>query len=56
MNLKPEDFPLQAIGALIYRRTESSPMITAADERLAADLVERLAMLHFTYLSALASR
>ena len=40
--LTSDDFPLRAIGPCVYRRTESSPMFTASDDALAADLVARL--------------
>jgi hypothetical protein len=40
--LTPEDFPLYAIGSFIYRRTFSSPLFTAPNEAIAADLVFRL--------------
>ena len=40
--LKPEDFPLTAIGNAVYRRTLSSPLATFADEALAADVALRL--------------
>lgn len=42
MDLTSADFPLYAIGALVYRRTLSSPLFTAPNSELAADLVARL--------------
>lgn len=35
MHLKVEDFPLTAIGPLIYARSWSSPVLTACDDQLA---------------------
>lgn len=40
--LKPEDFPLTAIGNAVYRRTLSSPLATFADDELAVDVALRL--------------
>jgi len=40
--LKPDDFPLTALGNAVYRRTMSSPLATFSDEALAADVALRL--------------
>ena len=40
--LTPADFPLRAIGALVYAKTQSSPILTAASDAIAADLCHRL--------------
>lgn len=39
MRLLPEDFPLKAIGPLIYGRTQSDPVMTAASPGIAAQIV-----------------
>lgn len=36
------DFPLVAMGNMVYRKTESSPMIVAPDDQIAAELARRL--------------
>lgn len=36
------DFPLVAIGALVYGKTQSSPILTALSDEIAADLCARL--------------
>ncbi|MDM9643895.1 hypothetical protein [Rhizobium sp. S163] len=36
------DFPIYSIGALVYRRTESSPFLTASSDAVAADIAMRL--------------
>jgi hypothetical protein len=40
--LVADDFPLFAMGALVYRRTQSSPLFTAPNPDLAEELVRRL--------------
>jgi hypothetical protein len=40
--LTSADFPLYAIGRDVYRRTGSSPLFTAADRHVAAEMVLRL--------------
>ena len=40
--LTSADFPLFAIGPLVYRRTESSPIFTAPDDAMARDLARRV--------------
>jgi hypothetical protein len=40
--LTPEDFPLRAIGALVYAKTQSSPILTAPSDAIAADICDRL--------------
>lgn len=40
--LRPEDFPLLAIGPYVYRRMMSSPVFTAMNDHIAADLAFRL--------------
>jgi hypothetical protein len=40
--LTPADFPLMAIGPYIYRRTQSSPWLTAPDYAAACDVAARL--------------
>lgn len=47
MALEPNDFPLFAVGAHVYRRTYSSPLFTAPDMYLAADLAARLNRDHY---------
>jgi len=42
MKLKASDFPLIAIGPLIYSRNQSSPILTAWDDELAAEIAHRL--------------
>ena len=41
-SLVDEDFPLEAVGSAIYRRTESSPLATLANPELAAYVAESL--------------
>lgn len=36
------DYPLTVTGSSVYRKTESSPLITAGSPELAADLCNRL--------------
>ena len=40
--LRPDDFPLLAIGPNVYRRMMSSPLFTAMNDQIAADLALRL--------------
>jgi len=40
--LTASDFPLVAIGPNVYRRTMSSPLLTAPSDELAEDLASRL--------------
>lgn len=42
MPLTPNDFPLYCIGALVYKRSESSPLFQASDDALAANICFRL--------------
>lgn len=39
MMLTVEDFPLKALGALVYARTRSSPVFTAMTPEMARQLV-----------------
>lgn len=40
--LRPDDFPLRAMGASVFRRSEGWPVFTALDPAMAQDLVARL--------------
>lgn len=40
--LRPDDFPLIAVGPRVYRRTMSSPLFTAMNDQSATDLAFRL--------------
>lgn len=42
MKLTDDDFPVKAIGPLVYARTWSSPIATCTDDEMAADVAERL--------------
>lgn len=42
MLLEIEDFPLTAIGPLIYARRYSSPVLTACDDQVALTVTESL--------------
>lgn len=42
MKLSPDDYPLRAVGPLVYARTRSSPIITAVDDQLASDICHEL--------------
>lgn len=44
MILQAEDFPLKAIGSLIYARRYSSPVLTACDDALAGVIAAALNM------------
>lgn len=41
------DFPLTSVGANVYRRTESSPLLVAPSDAVAADICARLNRDHF---------
>lgn len=40
--LTEDDFPLREIGTLIYARTQSSPVLTAATPEMASQIVGTL--------------
>lgn len=42
MKLQSDDFPLMAIGNRIYARRQSSPILTATDDDMAAEIAMRL--------------
>lgn len=42
MPLTTQDFPLYAIGNRVYRQFDSSPVLTANSDGLAADIAARL--------------
>jgi len=52
--LSAADFPLYSIGALVYRKTESSPLLTASSDFIASDIAARLNRDHFASLAAFA--
>jgi hypothetical protein len=37
-----DDFPIAAQGHNVYRRSESSPICTCADQQMAAEIAKRL--------------
>jgi hypothetical protein len=40
--LTDDDFPMVALAHNVYRRTESSPICTCADQDMAAEIARRL--------------
>lgn len=46
--LSSYDFPLTSIGPNVYRRTESSPLLVAPSDAVAADICARLNREHLT--------
>ncbi len=51
MKIVPDDFPLTAMGNLIYGRMQSSPLLTAADDQIASITV---ALMNEAYSNRLA--
>jgi hypothetical protein len=48
------DFPLTNIGPCVYRKTCSSPVFTAPNDMVAADLVTRINRDHFNGMTGAA--
>ena len=42
MTLQPDDFPLCSVGPLIYARRQSSPILSANNDEMAANIAFRL--------------
>jgi hypothetical protein len=40
--LTSSDFPLYSVGSLVYAKMQSSPILTAMDDQMAANIVTRL--------------